>query len=117
MSVELENTTKSIDVIRKERTWRVEMFCDRNSEYQFVIHREISETQDGEFLPVDRESVEIPRYQVGVNSVLASEENVTYTGLDGNTRTIPAKDLPLLVSKFCDDEIARAKASGYQVQE
>ena len=113
MSTELINETKSIEVLRKERTWRIEMFTERDTEYQLVIHRELSEKQDGENLPVDRNRVEIPRYQVGAGSILASTDIVTYIDANGASKTFNVKDFPLLISQFCDDEIERAKANGW----
>lgn len=110
MSTELVNEIKSVEVVRKERTWRIEMFTERDTEYQLVIHREISEAQDGVDLPVDRNNVEIPRYQVGVNEVLASTETVAYTDISGTEKTFNVKDFPILIAQFCDDEITRAKA-------
>lgn len=111
MSTELTNETKTVEVIRKERTWRIEAFTELDTEYQLMIYREISETQDGEKLPVDRDNVEIPRYQIGVNSILESNDTVTYTDINGIEKTVNVKDLPILITQFCDDEISRAKES------
>lgn len=113
VSTELINESKTLAVVKEERTWRVEMFTERGTEYQLVIHREISETQDGVALPVDRVNLEIPRYQMGVNSILASTETVTYTDAEGVKKAFNIKDFPLLISQFCDDELVRAKAGGW----
>ena len=113
MSTELINETKSIEVLRKERTWRIEMFAERNKEYSVTIHREISEKQNGVYLPVDRINLEIPRYHIGADSILSSNETVSYKDSDGFEKTFNVKDFPILISQFCDDEIERAKANGW----
>tara|TARA_R110002020_G_C16221763_1_gene767711 strand:+ start:846 stop:1202 length:357 start_codon:yes stop_codon:yes gene_type:complete len=113
MSIELVNQTKTVAVVKAERTWRCEMFTERDTDYQLIIHREFSETQDGVDLPVDRVGVEIPRYQVGIDAILASTDTVNYNDADGIPRAFNIKDFPILIAQFCDDEIARAKASGW----
>ena len=110
MSIELMNETKSVDILKEERTWRVEIFTDRGSDYKIVIHREISEILDGEEMPVDRENVEIPNLEIDVNLILASNGVVNYKDLEGNDKTFPIKEFPSLIAQYCDDEIERKKA-------
>lgn len=110
MSIELENTSKTVDVIREERTWRTEIFTEKNTDYNLKIHREIVESQDGVALAPDRESLEVPQLAVKMDDVVASTEIISYKDKDGTDKTIPMSDIPFIIPEGIEILIAAEKA-------
>ena len=100
MSIEITNETKSVEIIKEQRTWRLEIFTPKNTNYQIVIHREEVETIDG----VAKEGVKLPSKSVSVSEILASTEDLAYTDTNGNAKTIAIKDIPILIAKWADDK-------------
>lgn len=76
----IEQGTQTLAVTTEERTWKVEVFCEKGADPIVRIHRQLVRTNAaGEVLSVDNNAtVERRQSEVGADSITAT--GVTVTG-------------------------------------
>ena len=110
MSIELENTSKTVAVVKEERTWRTEINTVAGKDYFVNIFREISETQDGDVVKTDRDSLEVKKLKTMMDDIVASTETVSYKDKTGTDKTFPMCDIPFVIPEAIEILIAAKKA-------
>jgi len=110
MSIEITNETKSVGIVKTERSWREEIFTELGTDYTTVIHREEVTTLDGEVISKDRVNLQVPNLTVKISDLVASDAIIPYKDIDGVDKTIALKDVPLLLPEVFEYLIAQEKA-------
>ena len=111
MSIALSTETKEVEITKEERTWRIELFTEAGSDYYAICHREIKESHDGDIKKLDRDSLEVNQLRFLLADTLASSETVSYKDIGGTDKTIPMKDVGMIIPAAIEMLIAAEKAS------
>ena len=108
MSIDLSTETKSTTVIKKERTWRTEMFTESGKDYLLHAHREILVSIDGEFSHKEKPQVE--EATATFTELVSMDDIVSYKDKTGTTKTIPLSDIAFLFPEALEILVAKRKS-------
>lgn len=101
MSNVVETRTASIEVIREARTYKLEIFTEKGSDYWGKLHHEVAESHDGEYKKSERDPNTNP-IVFRMADIVARQDSLSYKNTLGQDQTIPAKDVPAIVTALCD---------------
>ena len=109
MSIELENTTKTLDEVKQKHTWKVVINSEKGTDYYVQTYLEVLTIHDGIVVGKNR-IIDVPMVKVKMADMLADESNFTYKDESGADKTVPIKDIPLIVAQYCDQAAVDAQA-------
>lgn len=96
MSTIISEETKSVSITKEARAWRLEIFSEKNTDYTVKVHTEEIEIIDG----IEKDAVKKGSFVVPVKDIIASDEILNYTDVDGNEKSIPTKDIPAIITEW-----------------
>lgn len=101
MSNIISTESKTSEVVKEARTYKLEIFTPKNKEYWGNLYHEVVELHDG----IKKESVidqDSNPITFRLADILARADTFTYKDIDGVDKTLDCRDVPMVVQAFCD---------------
>lgn len=110
MSIEISRTTETIDLetVIDERTFKTVINTEKGTDYSLDVFREQTTTHNGNVVSNNRD-IDVTGLHFPMSEMLADTSDFVYKDILGNDKTIPVKDIPVLIPQYIEKLVAEMK--------
>ena len=109
MSIEISSEEKTLTVVKRERTWRTEIFTENGQEDLLKIWRELETQQDNVVTATDREGVALKSLSITMPDIVGDDTVISYEDKDGKQKEVKLSDLPFIIPACIEYLVATKK--------